>query len=479
MAGADLAWRSAVELAGLIRDREVSPVEVTDAILARIAELGPLLNAFCTVAEEEARDAALAAEVAVLSGEPLPPLHGVPVSVKDLIFTRRIRTTGGSRLFVEHYPEEDAVSVERLRAAGAVIIGKTATPEFGHKGMTDSPLFGITRNPWNLEMTPGGSSGGAAAAVAAGLGPFALGTDGGGSIRIPASFCGIYGLKPSFGRVPSGPGFPGWETFSHTGPMARTVRDAALMLDALAGPDDRDRHSLPADAGGLFLAACDAGIAGLSVAWAPDLGRALVDPEVAALCERAAVEFESLGCHVEAVVPTWEDPEEIFRVMAAAETFAAWGGRLADAERELDRTLVAFLRFGQTVTAAQYLEAARRRRELWGEVQRFLARFDLLITPTMPVPAFPAAGPPPAAINGRAISPLGWVPFTFPFNLTGQPAATVPAGFTASGLPVGLQIVGRRHADRTVLAASAAFEAAAPWSGSRPAVVPRPPGACG
>ncbi|MEK7372598.1 MAG: amidase [candidate division NC10 bacterium] len=479
MAGADLAWRSAMELAGLIRDKQVSPVEVMDAVLARIAALNPRINAFCTVAEEEARDAALAAEGAVLSGEPLPPLHGVPVSVKDLIFTRRIRTTGGSRLFADHHPEEDAVSVERLKAAGAVIVGKTTTPEFGHKGMTDSPLCGVTRNPWNLEMTPGGSSGGAAAAVAAGLAPLALGTDGGGSIRLPASFCGIYGLKPSFGRVPSGPGFPGWETFSHTGPMTRTVRDAALMLDALAGPDDRDRHSLPADPGGSFLAACDAGLAGLSVAWSPDLGRARVDPEVAELCERAAVQLESLGCHVEVVMPTWDDPEEIFRVMAAAETFAAWGDRLADASRELDRTLVALLRFGRTVTAEQYLTAARRRRELWGEAQRFLARFDLLITPTMPVPAFAAAGLPPKQINGREISPLGWLPFTFPFNLTGQPAATVPAGFTAAGLPVGLQIVGRRHADRTVLAASAAFEAAAPWSHHRPGPDLRPPRGCG
>jgi len=468
MPAAELVWRSAADLAGLIRDKQVSPVEVIDAVLTWIDELNSPLNAYCTVVEDEAREAALAAEVAVLSGEALPPLHGVPVSVQDLIFTRRIRTTGGSRLFADHYPEEDAVSVERLKAAGAVIVGKTTTPEFGHKGMTDSPLFGVTRNPWNTDMTPGGSSGGAAAAVAAGLGPLALGTDGGGSIRIPASFCGIYGLKPSFGRVPSGPGFPGWETFSHTGPMTRTVRDAALLLDALAGPDDRDRHSLPADPGGSFLAACDAGIAGVSVAWSPDLGRALVDPEVAALCERAAAQFESLGCHVEVVMPTWDDPEEIFRLMAAAETFAAWGDRLATAAGELDRTLVAVLQFGQTVTAEQYLAAARHRHELWGEAQRFLARFDLLITPTVPVPAFPAEGPPPAHINGRAITPLGWLPFTFPFNLTGQPAATAPVGFTRAGLPVGLQIVGRRHADRTVLAASAAFEAAAPWSHHRP-----------
>ena len=214
----------------------------------------------------------MAAEVEVMTGEELGPLHGVPVSVKDLVFTRRVLTTGGSRLFADHVPEEDAVVVERLKGAGAILLGKTNTPEFGHKGVTDNPLFGITRNPWNPAMTPGGSSGGAGAAVAAGLGPLAVGTDGGGSIRIPASFCGIYGLKPSFGRVPQIPGFPRLADVSHTGPMTRTVRDAALMLDVMAGPDDRDRHSLPADGGRSFLAACEAGIAGLSVAWSADLG---------------------------------------------------------------------------------------------------------------------------------------------------------------------------------------------------------------
>ncbi|HUO65822.1 MAG TPA: amidase family protein, partial [Terriglobales bacterium] len=249
MASDDLCWLPALELAALIRGKKVSPVEVTDAVLARIERVNPALNAFCTVTAEEARDAAQAAEVAVMTGEELGALHGVPVSIKDLVFTRRVLTTGGSRLFAEHVPEEDAVCVERLKGAGAVLIGKTSTPEFGHKGVTDSPLFGITRNPWNPSLTPGGSSGGAGAAVAAGLGPLAVGTDGGGSIRIPASFCGIYGLKPSFGRVPQGPGFPGWETFSATGPMTRTVRDAAAMLDAMAGPDDRDRLSLPVDNG--------------------------------------------------------------------------------------------------------------------------------------------------------------------------------------------------------------------------------------
>ena len=468
MAAEELCWLPALELAARIRARKLSPVEVVDAVLGRIERVNPTLNAFCTLTAEEARDAAQAAEVSVMTGEELGPLHGVPVSIKDLVFTRRLLTTGGSRLFADHVPEEDAVAVERLKGAGAIILGKTNTPEFGHKGVTDNPLFGTTRNPWNPALTPGGSSGGAGAAVAAGMGPLALGSDGGGSIRIPASLCGIYGLKPSFGRVPQGPGFPGWETLSHTGPMTRTVRDAALMLDALAGPDDRDRHSLPADAGPSFLEACEGGLAGLSVAWSADLGHAIVDPEVAGICARAAEVFESLGCHVEVVTPGWEDPEEIFRTMAAAETYAAVGERLADSADRLDRSLVALLRHGEGITAKQYLAAMARRHDFWTEVQRFLARFDLLITPTVAVPAFPVARPAVKEIDGRLVSPLGWIPFCFPFNLTGQPAASVPAGFTAAGLPVGLQIVGRRFADRAVLAASAAFEAAQPWAARRP-----------
>ena len=470
MASDDLCWLPALELAALIRSREVSPVEVMEAVLARIERVNPILNCFCTLTADDARDSAQAAEVSVMTGEELGPLHGVPVSVKDLVFTRRVLTTGGSRLFADHMPEEDAVAVERLKGAGAIILGKTTTPEFGHKGVTDSPLFGITRNPWNSALTPGGSSGGAAVAAATGLGPLALGTDGGGSIRIPASFCGIYGLKPSFGRVPHGPGFPDWRDFSVTGPMTRTVRDAALMLDVLAGPDERDRYSLPADVGSSFLSACDAGLEGLSIGWSADLGYARVDSEVAELCATAAGAFEELGCHVEVVTPGWENPEEIFRTIGPAETHAAWRDRLADSVELLDRSFVALLNHGSTITIDQYLDAARRRAELWTEVQRFLARFDLLITPTVAVPPFPVARPAVTEIDGEPVSPLGWLPFCFPFNLTGQPAATVPVGMTSSGLPVGLQIVGRRFAERTVLAASAAIEAAHPWAHRRPTV---------
>ena len=466
----ELAWLPALDLAARIRTKDVSPVEVVDAVLARLARLNPRLNCFCAVAADEARDAAQAAEVAVMTGERLGPLHGVPVSIKDVIFTRRIPTTAGSRLFADRVPEEDAVSVERLKAAGAIVIGKTTTPELGHKGVTDSPLCGITRNPWNPALTPGGSSGGAAAAVATGLAPLALGTDGGGSIRVPASFCGIYGLKPSWGRVPVSPRLAGWQGVTVVGPLTRTVRDAAVMLDVMAGPDDRDMHSAPADGAPSYLEACEGGVAGLSAGWSPDLGSAQVDPEVAEICAGAAERFESLGCHVEVVTPDWENPEEIFSTKIAAESFAAWGERLGDSAELLDRSFVRLLEYGRTITIEQYLRAVFRQADFWTDVQRFLSRFDLLLTPTVAVPPFEVGRPGVKEINGRPVSPLGWMPFCFPFNLTGQPAATVPVGFTRAGLPVGLQIVGRRHGERTVLAASAAFEAAASWAGRRPPV---------
>jgi aspartyl-tRNA(Asn)/glutamyl-tRNA(Gln) amidotransferase subunit A len=460
-------WRSALECGDLIRAKTLSPVEVTEAVLARIEALDPTLNAFCLVAAAEARAAAREAEIAVMKGEPLGPLHGVPVSIKDVVFTRGLTTTGGSRLFADHVPDEDAIAVARLKAAGAVVLGKTNTSEFGHKAVTENPLFGVTRNPWNPALTPGGSSGGAAAAVATGCGPLALGSDGGGSIRIPAAFCGVYGLKPSYGRVPHRGGFPGFAHVSHVGPIARTVRDAALMLDVIAGGDDRDRHSLPREAG-TYLEACEADVKGLHVAWTPDLGYARVDARVLERCGDAAAEFESLGCHVEVVNPGWEDPEEFFGTLIAAQFYAAWSDRLPEAEALMDPTLAKFIRRGGTVTAREYVLALERVDAYWREVHAFLERFDLLLMPTVAVLPFAAGQAPPREVEGARVSVLGWMPFCFPFNLTGQPAASVPAGFTDDGLPVGLQIVGRRHADATVLAASAAFEAARPWSDRRP-----------
>jgi Asp-tRNA(Asn)/Glu-tRNA(Gln) amidotransferase A subunit family amidase len=463
----DLAWRSALEVATLVRDKQLSPVEITAALLARIEALDPGLNAYCLVTADAARAAAREAEIAVMKREPIGPLHGVPLSLKDVLYTRGIRTTGGSRLFADLVPEEDNAAVARLKAAGAIILGKTTTSELGHKGLTDSPLFGVTRNPWNLERTPGGSSGGAAAAVASGLGPVALGTDGGGSVRVPAAFCGLVGLKPSFGRVPQAPGFPGWEHVGTTGPLARTVRDAAAVLDVIAGGDDRDRTSLPREPGS-YLAACDDDVRGLHVAWSADLGHAAVEDRVLEICGNAAAELETLGCHVEVVNPGWESPEEAFGTIVAAQFYAAWADELPAREADMDASLVRFIRRGGAVSARDYLAAMAKVNAFWQEVHVFLARFDLLLTPTAAVTPFTLGSGVPREIAGQPVSRLGWMPFTYPFNLTGQPAVSVPAGWTDDGLPVGLQIVGRRHADRTVLAAASAFEAACPWRDRRP-----------
>jgi len=463
----DLAWRSALEIATLVRDKQLSPVELTTALLARIEALDPRVNAFCLVTADLARAAAREAEIAVMKGEPLGALHGVPVSLKDMLYTRGVRTTGGSRLFADLIPEEDNVAVGRLKAAGAVILGKTNTSEFGHKALTDNPLFGVTRNPWDPTRTPGGSSGGAAAAVASGLGPVALGTDGGGSVRIPAGFCGLVGVKPSFGRVPQTPGFPGWDHIGTIGPLARTVRDAAAVLDVIAGGDDRDRTSLPREPGS-YLQACDQEVRGLHVAWTPDLGYAAVDERVLEICGNAAAEFEGLGCHVEVVNPGWESPEEAFATIVAAQFYAAWADALPAREADMDASLVRLIRRGGAVTAREYLTATAKVSAYWQEVHIFLARFDLLLTPTTAVPPFALGAGVPREIAGQEVSRLGWMPFTYPFNLTGQPAVSVPAGWTEDGVPVGLQIVGRRHADRTVLAAAAAFEAACPWRDRRP-----------
>lgn len=450
----------ATELASLIRQRQLSPVEVTAAVLDRIERLDGRLGAFCTPTPELARSMAEAAEAAVRRGDHLGPLHGVPVSIKDMTLTKGIRTTRGSRLYADFVPEADPPVVERLRAAGAIILGKTNTPEFGWKGATENMLFPPTRNPWNTARTPGGSSGGAGAAVAAGMGPLATGTDGAGSIRIPASFCGLVGHKPSYGRVPV---FPPPVDVASTGPLARTVRDAALMLDVLAGPDERDRFSLPDDEPS-YLSACDGGIHGWRVAWSPTLGYASVDPTVRRLTEAAARRFVDLGAIVEEADPDLPDSREIIVGLFYCQIYALVADLPPERFALLDPGLATILDGLRGVSAADYIRLQTRRNELWQPIRRFFERYDLLLTPTIAVPPFELGIEGPASVGGQPVGRLGWTPFTFPFNLTGQPACTVPAGFTDDGLPVGLQIVGRRYADAAVLRAAAAFEAAAPWA---------------
>jgi len=465
----DLHWQPATTLARLIRQKKVSPVEVLGAILDRIDKLNPKLNAFVTLTIEQARREARAAERALTKrSATLGPLHGVPFSVKDLVITKGVRTTFGTPIYRDNVPTEDAPIVARLKAAGAVMLGKTNTPTMGWIGATHNPLFGITRNPWNLERTPGGSSGGASAAAAAGLGPLHVGTDGGGSIRIPASCAGIYGFKASYGRIPIHPVSGAW-SLSHVGPMTRTVADAALMLNVCAGPDERDQYSLPAERVD-YVKALGGSLKGWRVAWTDDLGFAdCVDPEVSAVCARAARAFRELGCRVEEVQPGWPSPKEAWYEIfcgGIAARLAPYLDRRGEIDAGLVRIIETTLRNGPT----KYVQAWFDRLAWWQHPRAFFEKYDLLLTPTIACPPFPVGLDNPAEIAGRPVAPYAWIPFTYPFNCTGQPAASVPAGFTANGLPVGLQIVGRRFADAAVLKASAAFERLRPWAQHKPPI---------
>ncbi|MBI2935782.1 MAG: amidase [Chloroflexi bacterium] len=469
----ELAFASAVDLHRLLIGKKLSPVELTELFLRRIEALNPRLNAYLTVVAEQALADARKAEEAIRKGNVLSLLHGVPVSVKDLFSTRGIRTTAGSGAFADFVPAQDAIAVERLRNAGAILLGKTNTSEFGLSATTENSLRNPCRNPWNLRRTSGGSSGGAAASVAAGLGPLALGSDGGGSIRIPASFCGVYGIKPTRGRVPrsGGIGRPAWEPFGQPGPLSRTVEDAALLLQVIAGPDSRDAGCLkeaPPD----YLGGVHQGVKELRLAWSPDLGYAAVDPEVSLIAREAAQTFAELGATVESSPFQLEEPFPPFWTIFTANAFAAYGGLLEERSDQLGPFTVMTLEYGREVTGADYSRALAMMQRLELKVAELLERYDLLLTPTTAVPAFPV-GIRPEEIGGSRVEPLwGFLPFTFPFNMTGNPAASIPCGFSKEGLPIGLQIVGRRGDEMSVLRASAAFEQANPWAHHRPPGLP-------
>jgi aspartyl-tRNA(Asn)/glutamyl-tRNA(Gln) amidotransferase subunit A len=463
-----IPYAPATALAGAIRQKAVSPVEVVDALLARIERVNPAINAYCTVTADAARAAARDAEARLARGGPLGPLHGVPVSVKDTLWTAGVRTTMGSVIHADFVPAEDALVVARLKAAGAIVLGKTTTPEYAFKGLTDSALFGVTRNPWSLAHTPGGSSGGAGAAVAAGLGPIGVGTDEGGSIRLPASFSGVVGLKPTFGLVPRVPVGVA-ELLTHIGPLARTVADCALFLTVAAGRDDRDGWSAPAPPAD-YLAELGRPPGALRVAWSPRLGYAAVDPEVLRVTGAAAARLPALGWTVEEADPGFEDPAAISDAFRYPLLAAALGDHLAAHRARMDPGLVALVEWGQRMTGEDVARALLGRHALWAWVEAFFRRYDLLVTPMIAVPPFRADAAPPTEIAGRAVGRRGWMPFTYPFNLTGQPAISLPCGWTAEGLPIGLQLVGRRFEDALVLRAAAAFEAAWPWADRRPPI---------
>lgn len=475
----DICRMDAVTIVARVKAKELSPVEVVDAVLARMDQLEPTLHAFCTPTPDLARETAKQIEQSLMAGNDVGPLAGVPIGIKDLVCTKGIRTTSGSVAYKDFVPDEDDVVVERLKGAGAVILGKTNVPEFGYSGVGHNPVFETTRNPWNTGLTPGGSSAGSGAAVASGMGPFAIGSDGGGSVRIPAAHSGIYGIKASMGRVPLYPGsrderYPGvsgWEGLEHIGPMSRTVADSALMLSVIAaGPDDRDRHTLPAPDFD-WNESVQGDLRGLRVAYSSDWGYAAVDPEVRRVVGEAVKVFErDLGCVVEEAHPGWEDPIGAFWGLVALETDLKGMRELVERyPGQMSPHLVDFL--SRPWTAEDLTNSVIARKAVVNKMWKFMRNYDLLLTPTLACPPFPVHMQGPEKIEGRMVDPFAWLAFTFPMNMTGQPAASIPAGFTEDGLPVGLQIIGRHLDDPSVLRASAAFEAAKPWANRWPTML--------
>lgn len=457
----EAAW----ETAHRVRTRQVSAVEITREALDRVARLNPALNAFVHVDAEGALAQARAIDAAIARGEDPGSFAGVPIGVKDLEPVAGMPFTQGATPFKDRVATADGVQVARLKAGGAVVLGKTNTPEFGYKGFTVNRLFGATRNPWDVSKTPGGSSGGSAAAVAGGMVSVCTGSDGGGSVRIPAAFCGCYGIKPSAGRIPAaGDTYPHWATHSTLGPLTRTVRDAARYLDLAAGPHPNDLHSLDAPAGGYEAAALSEPPVIRRVAFSGDLGYAAVDPAVAECAHQAAVVLAgALGAELVEADPGFQDP------MAAWYAIGAIGdAHLLDmlgeaVTAELEPGFVAFANNARAVMGTQVAEALQTRHALNRTMTAFLDQYTLLLTPTCAALPFAAEGPPSRIIGGREAGPAGFIPFTYPFNLTGHPAASLPAGLV-EGLPVGLQVVGPRHGDALVLAVSAAYEAVRPWT---------------
>ena len=473
----DLTFAPAVELLRLYRARKASPLEVMQAVLGRIDAVNPQVNAIVTLARDAALWEARRATAALKRNAALPPLFGVPVGIKDVTPTRGLRTTYGSKLFESHVPDEDALVVERLRAAGAIVIGKTNTPEFAFGPNTVNTVFGATRNPWNLDRTAGGSSGGSAAALATGMCPLAEGTDLGGSLRGPASFCGVVGFRTTPGLVPRHPSVLAWDSYSVEGPMARTVADTALMLSVMAGPDDRAPLSYDVDAGEFTRAVKGASVRGWRIAWTPDLdGLVLVSQEVREIVERAVGVFRSLGARIETACPDVSDVPEIVRLTRGFLMVARHADKLPEHRAVLQPGLVENTEQGLALSPREIAEGELLRSRQWQRVREFLTTRDVWLMPTMAVPAFPIEQPHVTEIDGRPVGKSMQRSFlTYMVSVLGLPAISIPCGFTRDGLPVGLQIVGKRRGEAAVLRAAAAFEAAHPWTDAIPPVIQRQP----
>jgi aspartyl-tRNA(Asn)/glutamyl-tRNA(Gln) amidotransferase subunit A len=471
----DLAYTSAAELAWLIAQRKVSPVEVADAALERIEKTQPALNAFITVCGEEALATAKDAEAAVMRGDGLGPLHGVPFAVKDLVNTAGVRTTFGSVALADNVPAADSPAVARLKQAGAILIGKTTTPEFGHKCFTEAPLFGRTANPWDVSRTCGGSSGGAAAAIAAGLAPIGIGTDGGGSSRIPAACCGVVGFKQTLGLVPHDLTPDGFGNQSHITPMTRTVMDTALTLQAMAGPHPCDPHALGLAAPDFVAAARPEGdLKGVRIAWRPLLGNTMLAREVREACERGLAALAGLGAIVEPVNDDFASTEPIWLILTQSFWNARFRRYVAQFGPRMSETLLRQMDNGAGHSAVALQEAMFERTRVFREIQGWFKRCDIVATPTLSRTALPIEHDffAPIEIDGETADTVrkAWYPYTLPFNLSGNPAVTLPCGFGDDGLPIGLQLIGPHLGDAQLLRAAAVFEAARPWADQRPPV---------
>lgn len=464
----DNAFLTASEIVRCIGTGELTARQVLEECLARIEHLQPKLNAFVTVCGDSARAQAVSIDNARRMGLPLGPLAGVPVSVKDIINTKGIRTAWGSRLMQHHIPDADAIAVRRLKDAGAVIVGKTTTPEFAYKLITDSPISGVTRNPWNLELTPGGSSGGSAVAVAAGLGPLSLATDAGASTRLPAACCGILGLKPTLGRVPHNQVPDAFNNFIHLGVMTRSVQDAARMLRAISGAHPSDPYSLVANS----ELRDSEGVTGMRIEWRPLLGNTLLDDEIRTRCEEVLEELRRAGAEIRLVDEPFENAEPAWRVLQQSNWAARYYAKLAEVESQIEPGFAEGIRAGGEYTGQQLLAATVKRTQFFRAVQTWFDRCDIVATPTMSRPPMAASHPiaNPITVNGKEAGDMrvAWAPYLNVFNLTGHPALSVPAGFTRAGLPVGLQLVGRWHEEAQLLRVAAEVERIRPWAAKLP-----------
>lgn len=467
----DLCFTPALELREMMRSRLISPVEVVKTFLGRIEKVNPVINAYCTLVPELALKSARGAESAIIKGGETGLLTGIPASIKDVTMTAGIRTTLGSKLYENFVPDIDELLVERLKGAGAIIMGKTNTPEFAAGASTFNKIFGITRNPWDTRMTVGGSSGGAAAAVAAGIGPLAQGNDLGGSLRVPASFCGVVGLRPSPGRVPFYPNELNWDDLAVQGPIARTVGDIALMLEAMSGADDRSPVSIPAEKGEFLSAVENPDIRGLKVAWSDNLNLMPVAREVLETARAAIEVFRGLGCEVVEDAPDFHDARETAITLRGLRFVALYQDQMDDPEfkRWVNPLVMGNIEQGLKFSVRDIARAHRQRSEIWDRVRSFFARYDLLLTPTLPIPPFPAETVYPTEIDGKPMETyIDWAMLTYAITMTGSPAISVPCGWTRAGMPVGLQLVGRYRGEAALLRAAAAYESAAPWKDRRP-----------